>query len=857
MMVYLRYILLFLIIAQWSVFDGNAQQENIWAFGLHAGLDFTTGVPVPIETGITTAEGCASVCDHTGRLLFYTNGSLVWDRNNNLMLNGTELCPFGTASTTQGAVIVPMPDSTNKYYVFSMSQYEAIPNQGKLFYSIVNMDLNNGLGDVEPDRKAIQIAKGLTEHMTAVAGDKCNIWLLTVDRQDSLKAFYIDNEGIDPRPVITPIQRSSNFSNVGITGSISASPDRRRIAIARTNLVVYDFDPYTGIASNAIVLDRGTNDNYSVCFSPDNSKVYTLSGNAGVDQFDLSSNDSLSIFLSKVSLSSFLSWGSIKLAPDNKLYICKTIITSSADTLDVINFPNLPGIACQYIENAVPLFPGTKFGYGLPNVIPVQHKKNDTFFSHAVKDLCFITEIEMQAQFDGRRYVWSTGDTGKTLIVNHPGSYIVSYKTDPCMVHVDSFTVHFNSRLPRVGTYTGCRGDSKAKAWTFPATDDTIVYTYTWHADTGILKGPIRSNTGDTLFGITPGMYSLQIAAPNSCDTTLQVKIDTPAYKVSFTADTVVCQNESMQFTNTSTGDITGWTWFFGDGQTSASQSPSHFYSQPGSYQVVLVGHNDMPCYDTVVKRILVDTLPVVSFIMDNDSICEGIAVNFHPKFSSGVNSLIWNFGNGNLELLPEAASHSFDGTGVFFVTLTGKSSNCQDTSFKDSVTIYPSPLVDLGRDTSLCVIGDAVLLSNHSSRSSGDMIIWNTGDTTQSILAKHHGLYVLTVTSNYGCATTDSIEVFKKCYLDVPNAFTPDGDGINDYFLPRGVLSDKLIKFHMVVLNRWGQAVFKTEKLDGRGWDGSYNVTAQPSGVYVYLIEIEFTNNYKEKYQGNVTLLR
>ncbi|MGN6569765.1 MAG: gliding motility-associated C-terminal domain-containing protein [Flavipsychrobacter sp.] len=101
-------------------------------------------------------------------------------------------------------------------------------------------------------------------------------------------------------------------------------------------------------------------------------------------------------------------------------------------------------------------------------------------------------------------------------------------------------------------------------------------------------------------------------------------------------------------------------------------------------------------------------------------------------------------------------------------------------------------------------------------------------------------------------------MEVYNKCYLDIPNAFTPDGDGVNDYFFPRQLLSAGVIQFYMGIYNRWGEKVFETSQTDGRGWDGRLNGNLQPEGVYVYLIKVRFAGSDTENlYKGNVTLLR
>ncbi len=183
----------------------------------------------------------------------------------------------------------------------------------------------------------------------------------------------------------------------------------------------------------------------------------------------------------------------------------------------------------------------------------------------------------------------------------------------------------------------------------------------------------------------------------------------------------------------------------------------------------------------------------------------------------------------------------------------------CPDTSFSDTVYVYAPPKVYLGPDSVLCLHGNALRLQNLLERpAAAYQQLWSTGDTTESIRVLHPGVYRLTVqTEPLGCSTTEAITVRKDCYIDIPNAFTPNGDGINDYFFPRQLLSKSVTAFRMQVFNRWGQVIFETDRVDGRGWDGKFNDKDQPVGVYVYRIDVEIAGINQEHYDGNVTLLR
>ena len=117
-------------------------------------------------------------------------------------------------------------------------------------------------------------------------------------------------------------------------------------------------------------------------------------------------------------------------------------------------------------------------------------------------------------------------------------------------------------------------------------------------------------------------------------------------------------------------------------------------------------------------------------------------------------------------------------------------------------------------------------------------------------------GDYYTTVTIG-NCHASDTVHITEDCYLSAPNIFTPNGDGVNDYFNPRSMLSSGLTAFKMDIYNRWGQLIFSTSSLDGRGWDGKFNGETQPEEVYVYIIDATFRDGKKEHHQGNVTLLR
>ena len=127
----------------------SAQKESrFWYFGDNAGLDFNQSPPVPLLNGVLiTTEGCASMSDTSGALLFYTDGITVWDRNGMPMPNGTGL--LGHSNSTHSAAIVKEPGSSSKYYIFTAPAQAGVLNgKPEMRFNLIDLSLNGGFGDV-------------------------------------------------------------------------------------------------------------------------------------------------------------------------------------------------------------------------------------------------------------------------------------------------------------------------------------------------------------------------------------------------------------------------------------------------------------------------------------------------------------------------------------------------------------------------------------------------------------------------------------------------------------------------------------------------------------------------------------
>ncbi len=246
-------------------------------------------------------------------------------------------------------------------------------------------------------------------------------------------------------------------------------------------------------------------------------------------------------------------------------------------------------------------------------------------------------------------------------------------------------------------------------------------------------------------------------------------------------------------------------------------------------------------------------------YVTESDSvICTGTNVTFlTANTGEGFTGLVWSFSALDSVRNTNPVIHGFTTPGTYAIAVTAYYDICPDTTMFLTLGVYPTPVINLGQDTTICEGSNPIQLYDLINAGTlGASWVWNSGELTPSINVITPGSYYATVSIN-GCSASDTVNVLADCYMEIPNAFTPNGDGINDYFFPRGYLTKGLTAFKMEIYNRWGEMIFSTNKIDGLGWDGKYNGEIQPQGVFVYYIDATFKDGKKEHHNGNFTLLR
>lgn len=340
----------------------TSKLANIWYFGDKAGLDFTNGHPSAItNSAMQSFEGSAVANDRNGRLLFYTNGGslpfqgAVWNKNHQMMPNGNLNGAGGCNSALQSSLILPLPQNSSRYYLFTTDCMENNA-AGGLRYNIIDLNLDGGLGDIAV--KAKKLTESIDESLTAIQHDNGVDWWIVAHKlnSDSFYVYQFTAQGITG--VVK--QKIGNVTPDYAGALIAPSSGNKLVHTGLSFTTLFDFDKSTGLISNAV--DLGV-PGYTSAFSTNCDKLYVGDGTGGhIFQFDLKSQD---IPASKLLVGTTASAGvgAMQLGPDGKIYVARFV---GSTHLGVIHEPSLKGTRSQYVDNGISLN-GKMAKGGLPN----------------------------------------------------------------------------------------------------------------------------------------------------------------------------------------------------------------------------------------------------------------------------------------------------------------------------------------------------------------------------------------------------------------------------------------------------------------------------------------------------------
>ena len=393
----------------------------------------------------------------------------------------------------------------------------------------------------------------------------------------------------------------------------------------------------------------------------------------------------------------------------------------------------------------------------------------------------------------------------------------------------------------------------------------TPALSYQWKVDNIAVgtQDDLTHQFNDNSTGLSVNhTVTLIVTDGNGCKDTLTKPVTVSTPKASFTYiatgasvngdGTFNCPPVFVNFADhsTSIGNITGWQWdFYDNGNSSTNQNPSNTFVFSGIYSTSLTVTDEYGCTaDTILLNYLRIGGPQAdpSYVQSLDK-C-GQVVTFSLGTNSEVASIDWDLGNGDHLMDTNNAAYSYLTSGTYSpkVTITD-AVGCQVIYELDPLTITPNGLTAYFTYSPTEIkIGNTVTFIDGSSYTLSPITKWEwhiydnvyTNPTNASV-TQYMGMpgyqdVTLIVTDQQGCQAEYTTKIFVDPSIQIPNVFTPNGDGINDYVL---LNYDFYKEYEIFILNRWGNVVYENRHQQGLIlWDGkAQNGEFCTDGVYFY----------------------
>ena len=393
------------------------------------------------------------------------------------------------------------------------------------------------------------------------------------------------------------------------------------------------------------------------------------------------------------------------------------------------------------------------------------------------------------------------------------------------------------------------------------------ITAWNWTFNGGSIANSNMQDPGSVCWN-TAGTYNITLQVTDAIgtdDTTIAITVvacDTPT--ASFTASQLtICADSCITFTDMSSGvGLTGWDWTFNGGTPSIfnGQNPGTVcYDTPGVYDATLTVTNANGTDDTTISiTVLACNVPTAGF-SNLPLNCLEQCTDFQDLSTGNPTSWEWTFGGGTPASSTDQNPQNicFNQVGTFDITLIVSNAAGSDTMVT-TVTINPLPNISAGPDVTID-FGSSVGLN---AIATPGIISWsptiglsctNCAATVANPI--NTTTYTVSVSDANGCLNSDDVTVFVKIVdgIGVPNAFSPNNDGLNDvlYLLGQGIE-----KFRLIIYNRYGQVVFETTD-QSIGWDGTFNGKTMNPGVFGYTLEYNFFGKETVVEKGNISLIK
>lgn len=505
-------------------------------------------------------------------------------------------------------------------------------------------------------------------------------------------------------------------------------------------------------------------------------------------------------------------------------------------------------------------------GFAIDDFTIADAGNNSTSFTYTCSNFSVLTPTCTQ----GMSYSWNFGDAASanntstlstpTHIFTNPGIYNVSLTLSggPCnavttatqQVSVVGVSVISVSNVP-------CFGGANGSAVVAPL-HGQAPYTYNWM--------PFGGNNAATN-SLSAGTYTVLVSDANNCVSSVTVSIDEPAISTGLSTQTLTnClgDNSILQVNLSGVTDPVTYLWSPG-AYTTSSISVSPLSTTVYSVNVVISGN--CPISEQKLYTVMVVPKPLVGNVNSKPEGCPPLCIDLEDKTTTQGTIIknMWSFSNGG-SAFSQNASICFEKPGTYkgLHSVTNSFGCISIANDFVTVTVYPQPTAQFEADKT--EVTELNALVNFKDLTKGDILKreWNFGglavsnekDPFYNFNAIGQNPVLLTVTNEFDCTHTSMqlIKVLPEFTFFAPNSFTPNSDGLNDVFLPKGMGWD-ITNYELMIYNRWGQKIFHTND-HTQAWDGSLKGNPAAIGEYIYKAWVYDTYKKVHEYTGFVTLI-
>ena len=672
----------------------SQKEANIWYFGGGAGLDFNfTPIKVLLDGQSGRQEGNGCLSDSNGKLIYYTNGEIVWNNKQEIIKNGIGLS--GRSSATQGSIIITHPKNEKITYIFTNQDAGAD----------TCTSFTNTLSNDSINVKNKLFLKFGSEKLNAVNHqNNMNVWVATHSYiNDTFYFFLITKNGIIDCPVINKISKYQSKKN-GAQGQIKFSNDGNYLGCSFIDFTNRDhllakFNSEKGLIESHFLMNLSAM--YSSEFSPNQKYIYTSDFVTGIHQFDISKFDSISVNKSKKLIKLFnkfdLDIRGMQYATDKKIYVAQP----GNNYLGTINNPDSAGVKCGFRDSGIYLG-GRKSTYSLPNF-------NQSYFYTPSIDYAYEQNCRNNAiTFEGKdtikatnyKWIFSKGTitTIKTTkdanyIFADTGKWQVKYIASNG-IRTDTVTKTITIMPKLEQGFLGEINYCNISPLPFTLHSPKDLHCVHWYDSSMNEIGRT-----DSLKISHEGIYYCKATNLSFCVEWDTIRISKSTPKANFETNDV-CESDSAVFMNKSIY-ANNFIWKFGDGETSNIKNARHKYliNASTTFNVTLLAISD-GCTDSATKQVTINKNPNSNFTYTQATNTFDLKAE-----NSGLANYKWTFGKTDsiTKTIPNHTYTAIKGQEKICLIVTDlagcQSQTCTTavlgikTIFKETdIRIYPNP---------------------------------------------------------------------------------------------------------------------------------------------------------------------